>query len=88
MWNGELDDTQERPTSKARLTPEELHRMPDVAVLDDIAKVALLDRNRNKITFRELVNDGTHRRTIVIFIRHFFCGVSLRREVRIGDRRH
>ena len=77
MWNGELDDPAERPTSKSRLTPEELHRMPSDDTLDDIAKVVLLDRNRNKVTLKELVNDGTHRRTIVIFIRHFFCGVSL-----------
>lgn len=75
MWNGELDDPSERPTSKSRLTPEELHRLPSDDTLKDIAKVVLLDRNRNKVTFKELVNDASHRRTVVVFIRHFFCGM-------------
>jgi len=75
MWNGELEDPSNMPVVKNRLSPEELHRMPDDSVLKDIGKVTLLDRNRTKTTFSELVNDPSYKRTVVIFIRHFFCGV-------------
>ncbi|GAB7340432.1 hypothetical protein MBLNU457_6863t1 [Dothideomycetes sp. NU457] len=75
MWNGELEDPSDMPAVKNRLSPEELHRLPEEDVLNDIAKVTLLDKNRHKTTFGELTNDANYKRVIVIFIRHFFCGM-------------
>lgn len=86
MWNGELEDPSDMPAVKNRLSPEELHRLPEQDVLNDIAKVTLLDKNRHKTTFGELTNDPNYKRIIVIFIRHFFCGV--RRKVSHAPNNH
>jgi len=83
VWNGELDGqtTDEKAAVKKTILPEELHRLPTQETLDEVGKVMLLDRNRNKISFKEIVESAAQRRTIIIFIRHFFCGVSGRHVV-------
>lgn len=50
--------------------------LPQSSVLKELYKLQVLDRNRAKVPFKTLVQSKDHRRHVVIFIRHFFCGVS------------
>lgn len=50
--------------------------LPTPEAMDDLLKLVILDRNRNKTPFVDLVKSTSHHRNIVIFIRHFFCPVG------------
>lgn len=54
---------------------DEFNELPTGDLLEDLYKMQMLDRNRQKVTFGEIVKDKSHRRHVVVFIRHFFCGV-------------
>lgn len=47
--------------------------------LDEVAELPVLDVNGKPHTFKSLYESDNNEisRTLIIFIRHFFCGVSL-----------
>lgn len=53
---------------------------PTKGDLDKVANLTVLDKNGKKYTFKSLYADNEHgpRRVLIIFIRHFFCGVCTR----------
>lgn len=53
-----------------------LHQLPTLETIKKLDKHLVLDRNGKSHTFRSLYT-GRHvaRRVLVIFVRHFFCGV-------------
>ena len=55
---------------------DEFDELPTVDMLEELYDMQILDRNRQKIRFGDVVQDTKHRRHVVVFIRHFFCGVS------------
>ena len=52
---------------------------PTKGDLEKVADLPVLDQNRKKYTFKSLYADNENgpRRVLVIFIRHFFCGVCM-----------
>ena len=50
---------------------------PTKGDLEKVADLPVLDQNRKKYTFKSLYADNENgpRRVLIIFIRHFFCGV-------------
>ena len=55
------------------------NRPPSKADLKKVADLPVLDANKKSYTFKSLYADNEHgaRRVLIIFIRHFFCGVRL-----------
>lgn len=52
--------------------------LPSDATIAKVADYVLLDKHGKSHTFRSLYNSrNVARRVLVVFIRHFFCGVSL-----------
>jgi hypothetical protein len=47
---------------------------PDQKTLQEAGELKVFDESGKAIPFEELYN--TEGRTVVVFIRHFFCGVS------------
>jgi hypothetical protein len=53
-------------------------KIPTQAVLKKIEGLVVLDKDGKTVPFKDLYNGpNVARRVLVIFIRHFFCGVSL-----------
>jgi hypothetical protein len=52
----------------------EAHTKPDEKTLREAGELEVLDESGNAITFDQLYN--TENRQVIVFIRHFFCGVS------------
>lgn len=50
------------------------HPKPDQKILDEAGELPVLDESGKEVSFRELFN--TEGRQVIVFIRHFFCGVS------------
>jgi len=50
------------------------HAKPDEKTLRDAGELEILDESGKAITFNQLYN--TENRQVIVFIRHFFCGVS------------
>lgn len=57
-------------------TIQEQDPPPSKDALREMLNMNVLDRYRTKVPFNSLVKDGVQRRTVVVFIRHFFCGVG------------
>lgn len=55
-------------------THGEGHSKPDQTTLDAAGELPVLDESGKEIPFRDLYN--TEGRQVIVFIRHFFCGVS------------
>ena len=53
--------------------------LPSEEALSQIAEYPLLDLNENQVSFRSICEgingDKKHHKVLIIFIRHFFCGV-------------
>ena len=52
-------------------------KLPSTEVLDAIYELDVVDKEKQAVKFRTLVQETQSRRNLVIFIRHFFCGVSM-----------
>lgn len=50
------------------------HAKPDEKTLREAGELEVLDESGKAITFQQLYN--TENRRVIVFIRHFFCGVS------------
>jgi len=50
------------------------HPKPDEKTLREAGELEILDESGKAITFNQLYN--TENRQVIVFIRHFFCGVS------------
>lgn len=48
--------------------------LPDQKTLDEAGELPVLNESGKKIPFRDFYN--TEGRQVIVFIRHFFCGVS------------
>lgn len=67
----------EKPTEVCGEEIEVSSKLPSRADLDKVADLPVLDVAGNSHTFKSLhSNDDSRRRQMIIFIRHFFCGVS------------
>lgn len=53
------------------------HPKPDETVLQEAGDLKVLDESGKETPFRDLFN--TEGRQVIVFIRHFFCGVSRHR---------
>jgi len=51
--------------------------LPPHADVEEALNMVVLDQHRLKIPFAQLLQDTDERRTVTIFIRHFFCGVCI-----------
>lgn len=66
-----------REDSKVEMDDDEFQQMPSDSLMSDLYKVQVMDKTRRKVPFKDLIKSKDHRRHIVVFVRHFFCGVSL-----------
>lgn len=59
------------------MTIDEQLRLPGTDALDRVGELVVVDRNGKSHKFRSLWDrkEPTERRNIIVFIRHFFCGV-------------
>jgi hypothetical protein len=64
------------PTITTAMTQEQRssHPKPDEAALREASELEVFDENGNATTFDQLYN--AEGRRVIVFIRHFFCGVS------------
>lgn len=60
---------------KEGMSEEERYRKPDQASLEAVYKIPVLDQDGKSIAFEQLISKDS--KTVLIFIRHFFCGVRL-----------
>ena len=51
--------------------------LPPHADIEEILNMTVMDQHRLKIPLGQLVKDKDERRVVMVFIRHFFCGVGL-----------
>lgn len=57
--------------------PSEFYQLPDPKALEAAGDFDITDENGNKIAFKSLFTGKPEgERQLIIFIRHFFCGVS------------
>lgn len=62
------------------------NEIPSQAVLKKIEDYSVLDRDGRTVPFRSLyAGPNTARRVLIIFIRHFFCGVRNHSLLLIGS---
>lgn len=55
-----------------------MNECPSPEELKEIGELPVQDDSGNKVSFADVVKkDGTVKRNLVIFVRHFFCGVSI-----------
>jgi hypothetical protein len=53
--------------------------LPTQATLNKIENLPILDKDGKSLPFKNLyTGPGVTRRVLIIFVRHFFCGVSFR----------
>lgn len=71
---GMNDETQDDATNGLDTIAEQ-DPAPSDEEMEELYKSTVLDKNRIRTPFVSLVRETEQRRTIVIFIRHFFCGV-------------
>ncbi|PNS16643.1 hypothetical protein CAC42_4607 [Sphaceloma murrayae] len=64
-----------REDSKVEADDDEFQQMPSESLLNDLYKVQIMDKTRRKVPFKDLVRSKDHRRHVVVFVRHFFCGM-------------
>lgn len=55
---------------------DEFEEIPGAEVMEELYKVQVVNKNREKVVFRDLIQSKEYKRHVVVFIRHFFCGVS------------
>jgi hypothetical protein len=61
--------TQERPT--------DIYRLPDEKVLEEAGALPVLDKDGNKVDLNSFyTNQPAGEKQLIVFIRHFLCGVS------------
>lgn len=63
------------PPPKGLGTIDEKDPLPSDAELETLYKLELMDRTRVRTPFADLVRSNGNTRSIVVFIRHFFCPV-------------
>ena len=61
-------------TTNMATLQSEGHPKPDEKTLREAGELEVLDESGKAITFNQLYN--TENRQVIVFIRHFFCGVS------------
>lgn len=61
------------------MTLEEQYKLVSSVELEKAGKLPILDKDGRSRSFKSLWdrNEPTERRNIIVFIRHFFCGVGL-----------
>lgn len=52
------------------------HVLPDEQELSAIGDLEVLDESAKPVAFKSLYSDGSSRH-LIIFLRHYFCGVSV-----------
>lgn len=51
--------------------------MPDQKIIQEAGQLEIKDKDGNKVPFHSLFTDKpAEQRQLIVFIRHFFCGVS------------
>ena len=56
---------------------EEHRKLPDEKTLAEAGELMIKDENGNQVAFKSLyTGKPAEERQLIIFIRHFFCGVS------------
>ena len=75
--NGEAG--REKPLEEVKGDVKVDDKPPSAGDLAKAGKVEVFDAEGNKHRFADLVTDreGRGKRVLVVFVRHFFCGVSL-----------
>lgn len=73
----EVDAPAPAPTNTETSQPQPSSEVPSAETLRKVGDYKVLDREGKEHTFKSLVEgpDATER-VLVLFVRHFFCGVS------------
>lgn len=66
----------EGPTCDPNGNIEVSSKLPSRSDLAKVADLPVLDASGKSHTFKSLYANHDRRKTLIIFIRHFFCGVS------------
>lgn len=59
------------------MTATDKTAMPNEAAISKLKALSVKAADGSPVKFDSLVNDPAHPKVVVVFIRHFFCGVSL-----------
>ncbi|OQO09966.1 hypothetical protein B0A48_04321 [Cryoendolithus antarcticus] len=59
------------------------YELPDAKTLEQASALEVLDEKDGKVVFKDLYSP--HERTLVVFIRHFFCGMCEDYDLGMGD---
>ncbi|KAF4554867.1 Hypothetical protein D9617_3g019360 [Elsinoe fawcettii] len=78
-WDDDnLDEDEDDPLredSHVEAADDDFQQMPSEALLNELYKVQVMDKTRRKVPFKDLVRSKDNRRHVVVFVRHFFCGM-------------
>jgi hypothetical protein len=59
-------------------TPDAHRELPSTQAIDKAGEHLIKDENGNEVAFKTLYTDKpADERQLIVFVRHFFCGVSL-----------
>ncbi|PNS14553.1 hypothetical protein CAC42_2610 [Sphaceloma murrayae] len=56
------------------MTPEEQSALPSEKSIEKLLSLDVKAEDGSSVNFKSLVNDPSHPRVLVVFVRHFFCG--------------
>ncbi|KAF2153890.1 hypothetical protein K461DRAFT_292591 [Myriangium duriaei CBS 260.36] len=74
LFAEDYDDMLRSNSVVPQLQDDQFEELPTGDELEDLYKVQVVSKTREKVMFKDLTQSKDHRRHIVIFIRHFFCG--------------
>lgn len=68
-----------KETNAIGLTKEQQYALPPAKKLEEAGDLVILDEEARPMPFKNLYTYGSgNGRQLIVFIRHFFCGVSLK----------
>jgi hypothetical protein len=53
------------------------YELPDAKALQEAGELMIKDEHGKEVTFKSLYEDKSGTQQLIIFVRHFFCGVCL-----------
>ena len=72
-----MDTTEDSKGAEVNGNHQEVHyALPDAKTLQEVGEMKIKDENDNEIAFKSLY-EGKEGRQLIVFIRHFYCGVRL-----------
>ena len=76
-------------TMATSITDEKRRELPSQATLDEVGEINIKDKDGKEVPLKSLyTGKPANERQLIIFVRHFFCGVSCRPVPRRGLHQH